>query len=99
MANKFEEKKIEMDILSDLFKVVEQKAKDAHTEFRCVGITDEQATHWKTGELLWEDESCTVPKMKEKWEYVEVPYDELSENNRITIKVCEKLMVALEKMI
>lgn len=99
MANKFKEKQILAEILLDLYNVVEQREKDCQQDYRKVGVTDEQDKHWRTGELLWEDEAQTVPKMKEKWDYVAKTEEEMSEDDRLRLKVCQQIKAQLEKMI
>ena len=97
MLTKFDEKRIEAEILGELYRFVEEKENSTKREYRKVGITDEQDTHWKTGELLWEDEEKTIPKMKDVWDYVDK--EEWSEQDELYVKVCHKIKSALEKLV
>lgn len=97
MLTKFDEKRIEAEILGELYRRLEEKVSETKRDYRRVGFYDEQDVHWKTGELLWEDEEKTIPKMKDKWGYVDK--EELTEEEELTIQVCLKLKLALEKMI
>ena len=97
MANKFEEKKILADILNDLYEEVERKEKSAYLSYKVVG--EEQAKDWRSGELQWEDEEKTIPKMTSKWADVPKADDELTEEDKIKIKVCQHIKAQLEKMI
>lgn len=96
MANKFEEKKIEAEALSELYDIMVRKEKEVHQEYKIVGKLDEQATNWQ-GELLWEDAEHTIPKMRDKWDTVEK--EELSDMDNMKIAVYKRIMTALEKML
>lgn len=97
MANKFREKQIEAEVLGELYNVLATKERDIHQDYRVIGTSDEQDTHWKTGELLWEDDEKTIPRMKQIWGYVDK--EELSEDEEIRVAVYKRLMAALEKML
>jgi hypothetical protein len=96
--NKFKTKKAEAEILDELYMRVEEKLADTYTEYR---PTDEQEQDkdWRTGELLWEDEEQTIPKMKPVWKYMEIPEEELNEDKQAIVKACKTIMTALEKML
>ena len=97
MANKFKEKQILAEILNELYEEVESKERSAHTSYQPIG--ERQATNWKTGELVWEDEEHTIPKMEKYWDYVDKADEDLTEEDRIRIKVCQHIKSQLEKMI
>lgn len=94
---KFDEKRIEAEILGELYKFIEEKETGTMRDYRIVGTIDEQDTHWKTGELLWEDEEKTIPKMKAKWGYV--AKEDLTDEEELYLKVCNRIKSALEKMV
>ena len=97
MLTKFDEKRIEAIILGELYKFIEEKEMNTKREYRIVGVYDEQDKHWKTGELLWEDEEKTIPKMRDKWEYVDK--EELTEEEELYLQVCRRVKSSLEKMV
>ena len=99
MANKFKEKQYVAEILDKLYKEVEREEMDCGREYRKVGETDEQDRHWKTGELLWKDEEKTIPRMKEKWDYVEKSKEEMTEEDYAKLTACKYIKAQLEKMI
>lgn len=99
MANKFKEKQYVAELLDKLYREVQNEEDNCSQEYRIVGKTDEQEKHWKTGELLWEDEEKTIPKMKSQWDYVRKSEDEMSEDDYAKIKACQYLKAQLEKMI
>ena len=97
MLTKFDEKRIEAEILGELYKIIEERESGIRRDYRIVGQYDEQDTHWKTGELLWKDDAQTIPKMKDRWEFVDK--EELSESDEMYIAVCRRIKSALERMI
>ena len=96
MANKIQEKRIELEVLETLYEKVQEKIKDVQTEYKPIGKYDEQATDWRTGELKWDDEEKTIPHYETKWGHV--PKEELTEEEELRVKVCENLLVKLEKL-
>ncbi len=96
-VNKFEEKRIEASILSELYEAVKRREQSAYCTYGVVVENDHQAKDWRTGELLWEDEEKTIPKMEHKWG--DIPKEELSEEDEMTVAVCKRIKTALEKML
>ena len=99
MANKFQEKQILAEVLNDLYSMVESKEKSIHCEYKRVGKSDVQSKNWRTGELEWEDEEKTIPKMEDIWQDVPKSDDELTEDDLLRIKVYNYVKAQLEKMI
>ena len=97
MANKFEEKRILAEVLNELYETVQRKENDVHSEYKVVG--QEQAKDWRSGELRWEDEEKTIPKMSDKWESVPKADEDLTEEDKLRIKVYQYVKSQLEKMI
>ncbi len=97
MANKFKEKQILADVLNDLYEAVDTRERAVHLDYRVVG--EVQATDWRTGELKWEDEEKTIPKMVPKYENVRKDESELTDDDRLKIKVYQYVKTQLEKMI
>lgn len=95
--NKFEEKKIEAEVLSELYETVLSKEKSIRSDYEAAG--EEQAKDWKTGELLWEDEEKTVPKVRTVWKEVTRTDDELSEDDRNRLRIYSNLRTKLEKLL
>lgn len=96
--NKFMERKIEAEILGELYEKLENDLKYATKSYERIGKETEQARDYKTGELLWEDDEQTIPKFRDNWDYVDVPEDKLSDEAKLKIKVIKSLMIRLEKM-
>ena len=98
MTNKFKEKQFTAEILSDLYNEVEEKERSIRTTYTRIG--EKQDTDWRRGgELLWEDEEKTIPKMTDEWGYVDKDEEELTEEDRLKLKVCQNIKAQLEKMI
>lgn len=99
MANKFKEKKYQAEILEELYETLERLEKNHTTEYKQVGVSDVQDTHWRTGEPLWEDDEKTIPKMKTIWDYVTKDESELTEDDRLQIHLIHTIKAQLEKML
>ena len=99
MANKFKEKQYVAEILGRLYSQVLSEEKDCVQDYRRVGVTDVQETHWKTGELLWEDEEKTIPKMRDKWDYVAKSKEDMNEDDYAKLSACQYIKTQLEKML
>lgn len=72
IANKFLVKQYEAEALSKLADKVEELLNDNSRSYEVVGKEEEQARDWRTNELLWEDEEQTVPKLRDKYGYVDI---------------------------
>ena len=97
MAKRFTTMRKQAEVLERLEDVLNEIIKDKTMEFAVVGKEEEQASHWKTGELLWEDEEKTIPKYRDRYDYV--PKAELDEDDQITIDVCKAFIKKLDKLI
>ena len=99
MNREISEKMAQLEIIGELLDTLDRKLDDVTHDYRVVGKEDEQATSWKTGELLWEDEEHTIPKMKDRWENVEIPEDEWSDDVKAKVGAIEEIQEKLKKMI
>ena len=97
MTNKFKEKQFTAEILSDLYEEVESKERSIRTHYQPIG--EVQDKDWRSGELLWEDEEKTIPKMVKDWGYVDKDEEEITEEDKMKLKVCQNIKSQLEKMI
>ena len=98
-SSKFSVKKAQLEILERFSKVLDEMNNDATTDYRVVGKEEEQATNWKTGELLWEDEECTIPRYRDKWDSVVLKEDEMTEDKRAMVLAISHMRAELDKMI
>ena len=105
MANKkreislFIEKRAMLNVLERVFDQLEDISKDCTMTYEVVGKRDEQDTNWRTGELLWEDDEKTIPKMKDKYDYVPIPEDDMTDEQICKLHAINEIKNALEKLI
>ena len=92
--NKYKTIKALAEELDALNTHIEDRLESLRCDYTCTG--EEQRTDWQ-GNLLWEDEEHTVPKMGSKFEYV--PKTEYTEEERYSIEALEKIQKYLEKML
>lgn len=97
MAKRFTVMRKQAEVLERLEDVLNEIIRDKSMTWDVVGKEEEQARSWKTNELLWEDEEHTIPKYKNKYDYV--PKAELDEDDQITIDVCNGFLKKLDKLI
>lgn len=93
------EKKALLNVLDEVLRDLSEKRKNLRCSYECVGHTDVQKTHWKTGELLWEDEEKTIPKYEKIYDYIERPEDELSEECKYDLSAIDTIIKHLESLL
>ena len=96
--NKFMERRIEAEILGEVYEELERKLESTTKTYEIVGKEDEQATDYRTGELRWEDEEKTIPYYRAKYGYVDIPEEKLSDEQKLRAKVIKNIMAKLEKL-
>lgn len=94
-----EKKRAQLEVLERLFKELDSAEKEATMRYQKIGTEDEQARHWRTGELLWADEEKTIPQYNEIWDYVKIPQDEIGEHELAKEAAINELRAVLEKLI
>ena len=97
MTNKFKEKQFTAEILNDLYNEIEEKENHIRCTYSPIG--EKQDRDWRSGELLWEDEAQTIPKMTKEWGYIDKDEDDLTDEDKLKLKVCQQIKAQLEKMI
>lgn len=98
MNTLFMNKKIEASIICDMYDWLESRKRGLLQNYDVIGKEEEQATDWKTGELLWEDDAHTIPQYRNKYGYVDIPEDELSAESKCELEVINNLEKKLEKL-
>lgn len=99
MANKFKETKIRAEILGDLCEKLDSEEKSLQQKWSVVGKETVQAKHWRTEELLWEDEAKTIPKYANKYAAEPKEDADYTEDERIRLNVIRGIKTQLEKML
>ena len=92
---KFAEKRILCEKLEEINAVIEGKIHDVMYTYEYLG--DVQAKDWRTGELLWDDEEKTIPKMESSWG--DKLKEDLTEEEEAKIEALKKIQQTLEKML
>lgn len=92
--NKFNEKRILCEKLEEVNFFIEEKIHSIAYSYDIVG--EYQREDWE-GNLLWEDEEQTIPKMSDKWDYIRK--EELSQEEEVEIESLRKIQQSLEKML
>lgn len=97
MASKFMTMRKQGEVLEKVEELLNSLIVDHGKKWQVVG--QEQAKNWEHNELLWEDDERTIPKMKDKYGYVDVPFEELEEEDKVLIEVCRTFIKKLDKLI
>lgn len=92
------DKKAMLEVIDRLFYELANIEEWEVKEYRQVGVEEEQATD-RDGNLLWEDEEKTVPKYRAKYDYVDIPKNELSLDALAKLDAVTKVRTALEKLV
>ena len=95
--SKIKQKKAELEVLEKLFEILNRDEEDAFQRYEKVGV--EQQKDWRTGELKWEDEDCTIPKMTDKYDYVPIKESEMSDEEYAKYMAISAVKAVLEKMV
>ena len=86
-----------LDIVRRFYETLDGIENDVSQEYKVVGKTDEQAVDWHTKEPLWEDEEKTIPKYRDKYDYVQK--ENLDEDDKAKLEAINQIRIALEKLV
>ena len=86
-----------LDIIKRFYEILDSNEEDTSLEYTVVGKTDEQAVDWHTKEPLWEDEDKTIPKYKDKYDYVKK--EVLDDDDKARLEAINQIRTALEKLV
>lgn len=95
--NEIERRIYTAEIVNDLYKEVEQKAKSLRYNYAVIG--EEQVKKWNSEACEWEPQwnEDGTPMMRDKWGDVE--RDELTDDDKERLEILEDLQRKLAKMI
>ena len=93
-TNAIKEKKIMLEVLEVLMDRLDDERKYVSQSFEIIG---EERIFDKDGEPAFNDDG--TPKMRNKYDYVDIPEDKMSEDAKLKLACINKLTTALEKMI
>jgi len=86
-----------LDIVKNFFETLDRYEEDTSQEYTVVGKTDEQAVDWHTKEPLWEDEEKTIPKYRDKYDYIQK--ENLDEDDKAKLEAINIVRATLEKLV
>ena len=92
-------KKAQLTVIEKLYETLAGIRKDNLNEYKVVGKKNEQARHWRTGELLWEDEEKTIPRYEDEYDYVPIPEENLTAEQKATLQAVHDIKKVLTSMI
>lgn len=99
VLNSIKVKKEVLSLLESFECTLSSREQDARQEYTEVGLSDEQKTDWRTGELLWEDEEKTIPIYKPIYDYVDKKESELDDDDRAKLEAIDIVRKALNALI
>ena len=92
-------KRAQIDVIEKLLEALDDLRKDTSKEYKKVGKETKQATNWRTGELLWEDEEKTIPKYEDRYEYVDIPEEQMTDSKKALLQAISDMESKLDAMI
>ena len=92
-------KRAQIDVIEKLLEALDDLRKDTSKEYKKVGKETKQATNWRTGELLWEDEAKTIPKYDDRYEYVDIPDEQMTDSKKALLQAISDMESKLDAMI
>lgn len=97
--NKFMEMKIKAEVLSDVYEMIFDEARRKCLRYEVVEENYQQATDWRTGELRWKDEEKTIPLMVDRYDFVEIPEEEMTEEEQVKKDVYDLVLKKIESLL
>lgn len=86
-----------LDIVKDFYECLDRYEEETSLEYTVVGKSEEQAVDWHTKEPLWEDEDKTIPKYRDKYDYVKK--EDLSDDDKARLEAINVIRTTLEKLV
>lgn len=96
---KIKQKQEVLRILGRLYDILESETRDAGCDYVEVGKETTQKKHWKTGELLWEDDEKTIPKYDSIYDWVKKKPEDFSDDDKTTMSAIEIIEKHLDKLL
>lgn len=93
-TNAIKEKRIMLEVLEVLMDRLDNERKYVSQSFEIIG---EERVLDRDGEPAFNDDG--TPKMRNKYDYVDIPEDKMSEDAKLKLACINKVTTALEKMI
>ena len=93
-TNAIKEKRFMLEVLEVLMDRLDDERKYVSQSFEIIG---EERVLDKDGEPAFNDDG--TPKMRNKYDYVDIPEDKMSEDAKLKLACINKVTTVLEKMI
>ena len=95
----FQKKREMLNVMERLFKILDEEEEDLKQSYEVIGKEEEQATNWKTGELLFVDEEKTIPLYRDKYGYVDRKESDYTDIDFAKLDAIKSIKQALEALI
>ena len=93
-ANTIKEKRTMLEVLEILMDRLDDERRYVSQAFEIIG---EERVLDKDGEPVFNDDG--TPKMRNRYDYVDIPEDKMSEDAKLKLACIDKVTTVLEKMI
>lgn len=95
----FQKKREMLNVMERLFKILDDEEEDLKQSYEVIGKEEEQATNWKTGELLFVDEEKTIPLYRDKYGYIDRKESDYTDIDFAKLDAIKTIKQALEELI
>lgn len=93
-------KKAVLEVIEKLYNELDNLTTETTKTYKKVGVDEtKQRTHWKTGELIWEDEEQTIPSYEPIYDYVDKTDEEMTDEDVATLDAIAVVRKALDKLV
>lgn len=92
-------KKAVLEVLEVLEDRLDTEKRDVTMVYDVIGKETEQAKHWKTGELKWDDEEQTIPHYDNVYDYVDKKPEQYTDDDFAKLEAIETIRKALYELI
>ena len=93
-------KKAVLEVISTLYNELDNITTNTTKEYKKIGVDEtKQRTHWRTGELMWEDEEQTIPSYEPIYDYVDKTDEDMTEEDIAMLDAIAVVRKALDKLV
>lgn len=93
-------KKAVLEVIEKLYNELDNLTTETTKTYKKVGVDEtKQRTHWRTGELIWEDEEQTIPSYEPIYDYVDKTDEEMTDEDVATLDAIAVVRKALDKLV
>ena len=93
-------KKAVLEVIERLYNELDDLTTETSKIYKKIGVDEnKQRIHWKTGELMWEDEEQTIPSYEPIYDYVDKTDEEMTDEDVATLDAIAVVRKALDKLV